>query len=615
MNKDNIFKLTNPQKSIWLTEEYYKGTNINTICGTLFIKEKVNVNLLKETIKKFIKINDSMRTRIIVENGVPKQFISNAEISEIEVCYLNNEQDLKKLENKIAQTPLNIINSELFIFKVFKLNDGTGGIIGHLHHLIADAWSFGIMTNQLKNIYESLLLKTSFDEIRPSYLEYIEKEKNYFESDKYLKDKEYWENSFSQVPDLATIKPYRNNITNQNSNRFVAQLSQSLCNKINNYAKDNNSSAYSFLLSIFSIYLARVSGIDNVIIGTPFLNRSNFKEKNTMGMFVNTLPNKLNLDWNSKFTDFLKYTAEQQKIMFRHSKYPYDKLLERIRKEQDLNRNLFDISLSFQNARNDSQDSNIKYCTYWNYCGNISESLEIHVFDMNNTGSLQLFYDYQTSKFDEDEIRKINNRILHIIEQVIENDIYLKDIQIVTDIEKKELLYDFNNTKTEYPRNKTISQVFEEQVELNPNKPAIVFENKTLIYKEFNKKCNQLARHLQSQGVTVQDKVMILADKSIDLYIAIMAILKLGAIYVPIDIEYPKDRIKMIMQDCNPKCVIIDEKYKNSIECENKCTIPLDGLEKYSTKNLETTITSRSRCLYYIYLRFNRKAKRCNCAS
>ncbi len=612
---NNVYFLTNPQKSIWLSEQTYQDMNVNTICGTIFFKEKVDINLLKKTIKMFVKKNDAMRTRIIVEDGEPRQFISDIDSFEIETFELDTIQELNKLEKKVAESSFNLLDSNLFEFKVFKLKDGTGGIIGHLHHLISDAWSFGILSKGLKDIYEKLLLKKDLPKDNPSYIEYIQKEQEYFSSDKFIKDKEYWDNEYKEVPELTALKQYGNNNDDLRAKRYKAELNLNLCEAINKYARDNKTSAYSFLMSIYSIYLARVSNIDNVVIGTPFLNRSNFKEKNTMGMFVNTLPNKLNIDWNINFSEFIKYTTEQQRSMFRHSKYPYDKLLEKIRKEHSIKRNLYDIAISYQNARNDSQDSDINYYTYWNFSGSVPESMQIHVYDMDNTGVLQIFYDYQTCKFSEKEVKEFHNRILHIINQVLEKEISLKDIEIVSNEEKQKLLYDFNNTKTEYPRDKTISQIFEEQAKLKPNKPAIEFENKKLTYKEFNEKANQLARHLQEKGVNSQDKVVILGDKSIDMYISIMAILKLGALYVPVDNEYPEERIKIILQDCKPKVVIVDEKYADLVKNENICTLPLHNLDKYECTNLKNTINSRTRCIYNIYFWINRKTKRSNCSS
>ena len=247
------YELSTPQRSIWLTEQIYTETNIGTISGTLFIDENVNVDLLKETIKIFINTNDSMRTRIIVEDGNPKQFINDVDNPKIEVLNLNDTVELNKLEQQVSSHYFNLLNSELYIFKIFKLKNGTGGIVSNLHHLISDAWSFGIMSKQLKDIYEKLLIKEDSASIRPSYIEYIENEKNYLSSEKYTKDKEYWENRFSDVPELACIKPYKNENSNTKANRYKAQLDIKLCDAINKYAKENNTSAYSFLISIYSI--------------------------------------------------------------------------------------------------------------------------------------------------------------------------------------------------------------------------------------------------------------------------------------------------------------------------------------------------------------------------
>ncbi len=612
---ENIYSLTNPQKSIWLSEQTYQNMYANSICGTLLFNDKVDTNLIKEAIKIFIQKNASMNTRIILDNGEPKQCFIKNDIPQVEILGMNSTDELHKLEEKIAKTSFDLVNSHLFEFKVFKLKNGTGGFIAHLHHLISDAWSFGILSKEIKDIYEKLLLKEDLNEDNPSYEDYVQKEKEYFSSDKFIKDKEYWDNEYKDVPELSILKPYANDNNSTDAKRYKAELELDLCDTINRYAKENKTSAYSFLMSIFSIYLARVSNNDCVVIGTPFLNRSNFKEKNTMGMFVNTLPNKLNLDWNNSFSEFLKYTTIQQRNMFRHSKYPYDKLLEKVRKENSINRNLYDIAISYQNARNDSNDSNIDYCTYWNFSGSVSDSMQIHVYDMDNTGSLQIFYDYQTCKFSEKEVKEIHNRILHIINQVLEKEIILKDIEIVTSEEKQKLLYDFNDTKTAYPRDKTIAQVFEKQVSLHPNKSAIEFESKKLTYKEFNEKANRLARYLQEQGVNSQDKVVILGDKSIDMYVSIMAILKLGALYVPVDNEYPAERIKIILEDCKPKVVIVDEKYESLVKNENICSLPLKNLDKYENTNLKNTITPRGWCIYNIYLWFNRQAKRSNCTS
>ena len=596
----NTYNLTNPQKSIWLSEQTYGNTNINTICGTIFFKENVDIELLKQTVNIFIQKNDALRTRIIVDGKEPKQFISDTTPYEPEAFELNSIEELNELESNVSKTSFNLLDSDLFLFKVFKLKNGTGGIIGHLHHLISDAWSFGIMSKQLKDIYEKLLSKEEFD-VAPSYVEFIEKESEYIASDKFIKNKEYWENTFSEVPDLASIKYYQNDNTTTEAQRYKAELNFKLCKTINEYARENKTSAYSFLMSIYSLYLSRVSNIDNVVIGTPFLNRSNYKEKNMMGMFVNTLPNKLDIDWNISFSEFVKYTTEQQRNMFRHSKYPYDKLLEQIRKDQHISRNLYDILISYQNARNDSQESNIDYYTYWNFNGNIPESMQIHVYDMDNTGALQVFYDYQTCKFTEEEVKEIHNRILYIIEQVLEKDISLKEIEIVTPDEKRKILYDFNDTKANYPKDKTITQLFEEQVEKTPDNIAVVFEDQNLTYRELNEKANSLARFLRNNDIQRNDIVGIMVNRSLEMIISILAVLKSGACYIPIDPEYPQDRIEYMLNNSDAKMLLTFQTLDTKVNFNNKVFVELNNELYNSNKDNLKNINKPDDLSYIIY--------------
>ena len=589
--EQKYYDLTNPQKSIWYTEQVFKEKSIGNICGTMLINELVDIDLLKKTVELFIQKNDAIRTRIVIHDGIPKQFICNDLLPSIEVLNLNSENELHELEEKCSSIVFNLTKSSLCTFKVFKLPNGTGGIIPVLHHLISDAWSFGLMSKEFKDIYEKLL-SNKINEIcdNPSYTEYIENEKDYLNSDKFTKDKEYWESRFSDIPELAIIKPYKSNISEISTAaiRYSAKLDAKLCSDINAYAKVNNSSAYSFLMSIYAIYLSKVSNIDNVIIGTPFLNRSNYKEKSTMGMFVNTLPNRLDINWNTNFKDFLKYTTLEQKTMFRHSKYPYDALLEHVRKEHNISRNLYDLSISYQNARNDSQTSNINYCTYWNFNYNISDSIQINVFDMDNTGALQILYDYQTSKFTNEEVIMLHNRILNMINQVLKNEICLKDIEIVTSSEKKKLLYDFNNTKVTFPQDKTIIDLFEEQAQKTPNNIALVFNDNCLTYKQLNEKANALASKILSKNLK-NKYICIICDKNIEMIISILATLKSSNCYIPIDPNSPKNRIKFIIDTTNSSLLLTTQKYAKMYSNYNSiCVGDLESLSLNINKSSPT---------------------------
>ena len=614
----NMYALTNPQKSIWLTEQFYKGTSIENITGTVIVSQKVDFKALEKAINLFVKNNDSFRLKFTVKDGIVMQYVDTFTEFNIELISVETDKDVKCLERKMCDIPFDTLEHFLFDFKLFKFSNGHGGFVINAHHLIADAWTAGLVVNQIMGNYESLIKSEEISNEQPSYIDYIQSESEYLNSEKFNKDKVFWNEMFETIPEVATIPSMKQETKEINcaAKRKLFNIPKETIDLINEFCKTRKSSIFNFFMGVFSVYLSRVSGLDEFVIGTPILNRGNFKEKQTTGMYISTIPFKVSLNHNELFGDFIsKISADFLKI-FRHQKYPYQYLLEDLRRKDSNIPNLYNFAVSYQNVRSNKQSADIPYDARWIGNNNLSDDINIHLYDMNDTGSINIAYDYLLSKYTIDDICSIHARILHIINQILENsEIKLNEIEIVTPDEKRKILYDFNDTKADYPREKTISQVFEEQVNLYPNKEAIVFENCSLTYKQFNEKCNKLARYLQSKGVKSQDNVVILADKSIDLYVSIMAILKLGALYVPVDSEYPAERIKIILDDCKPKVVIADEKYENLVKNQTICTLPLQNLDNYDDSNLENTITARRRSIYNIYFWFNRKTKRCNCST
>ena len=221
---------------------------------------------------------------------------------------------------------------------------------------------------------------------------------------------------------------------------------------------------------------------------------------------------------------------------------------------------------------------------------------------MNDTGDINIAYDYLISKYSIDDICSIHARFLYIINQVLENnDITLNEIEIVTPDEKKKILYDFNNTSADYPRNKTITQLFEEQVEKTPDNIAVVFEDQKLIYRELNERANSLANYLRSQKIGRNDIVGIMVNRSLEMIISILAVLKSGACYIPIDPEYPQDRIEYMLNNSNAKLLLTFKRLENKVTFDNKLFVELDNELYNSNKDNLININEPDDLAYIIY--------------
>ncbi len=604
--ESNVYNLTNPQKSIWFTEQFYKGTPIENITGCVIVLEKLNFKALQKAINLFVKTNDSFRLKFTMKDDKTFQYLSSFSEFEIENVMVNTDEDIKDIENEMSNTPFEVLDNLLFSFKTFTFPDGHGGFVITAHHLISDAWTAGLVVNEIMDYYEKIINSQIIDNQNPSYLDYITSEQEYLNSEKFNKDKEFWNEIFKTVPEVATIPSI--NVENSNSSlsckakrkQFV--IPKETMNLINEFCKQNKASAFNFFMAVLAIYLSRVSSLDDFTIGTPILNRGNFKEKQTTGMYISTIPFRISINHKIPFAEFLSNISANFSKIFRHQKYPYQYLLEDLRKKDSGIPNLYNILLSYQNVRSNKQTSDINYESSWVGNNFISDDIDIHLYDMNDTGDINIAYDYLISKYSIDDICSIHARFLYIINQVLENnDITLNEIEIVTPDEKKKILYDFNNTSADYPRDKTITQLFEEQVEKTPDNIAVVFEDQKLTYRELNERANSLANYLRSQKIGRNDIVGIMVNRSLEMIISILAVLKSGACYIPIDPEYPQDRIEYMLNNSNAKLLLTFKRLENKVTFDNKLFVELDNELYNSNKDNLININEPDDLAYIIY--------------
>lgn len=596
-----FYNLTNPQKNIWNMEQYYKGTSVNNIGGTVHLKTQLDFSALSKAVSNVILAHDNFHIKLTKDGNNIKQIFVSLENYFVEIIDLNDMAELLLIEEKMCQTTFSMENSDLFCVKIFRLPDGTGGVISVMHHIISDSWTVGLFCKEIVQEYTNLIKNTKSDDVEYSYINYIKKEQEYLNSPYFEKDKKYWAEVFNTVPELATIPSFSAESSNQVSctaKRQKFAISKQVMDKVSEFCKNNRISIYNFLMSIFSIYIGSVSNLDDFVIGTPILNRLDFADKNTNGMFISTVPLRVNILNDSSFVDFSKSMARSCLSMLRHQRYPYQNILEDLRKLDSSIPNLYNVVLSYQitNTVNDEIDCD----SHWVFNGTCADDLQIHMVDYNSTG-LNVFYDYKTSKYDVNDINNIHNRIENMIHQVLSNnEISVSDIEIVTPEEKNQILNDFNNWKVELPDDKNVIELFEEQVTQHPDTTAVVLGNVSLTYNELNKKANQLARYLQGNGIQNNDIVGVCFNKNIEFIISILAILKCGGVYLPISIEYPEDRISYIVDNSKAR-IVISNKEMSYLEDKTKVVNLYNlNLDSFDTSDLNMQYDNTHLC-YIIY--------------
>lgn len=599
-----FYSLTNAQKSIWNIVKFYPKTTYVNLAIKVRIRECVDYKLLNRAINIVIQDNDAMRTRIVENGKEPEQYFAEYREEQFELLDFSYPEGLNDLtiweKSKISEKII-LFDSNLYQIVMLKTCDNEGAIFIKIHHIAADTWCLTLLVPQILENYSKLRdNKECILEERPSYINYIQTENELNHSERFLKHKAFWDNMFSTVPDFTTFNSgmVPKHMT---AERKIYNLSSSLTMQITEYSRLNNVSPFCILFSALSMCIWKLTSKTDLVIGTPILNRSGVKEKNTMGMFVNTIPFRISLIPGLDFDSTVKEINRLWKSLLKHQKYPYDAILKNYRETHDVGNNLFDISLSFQNAKFEVDD--IDYNVEWLPYDSEVNSLTIHINDREDIGNYIIDYVYLTEVFSEADINRLHEYFSTLLNHALSNpNLRLADIKMLSTEQEHDLVWKFNDTRYDYPKEETIVSLFEKQVSFAPDKVAVIFENVAITYHELNNRSNQLAKCLQTNGVKKDSIVGLLVDRSVELIIAILAVLKAGGAYLPIDPTYPAERIDYFLKDSNCQLLLIYTVERNfNLAFEgSKLNLKEMNICRDTTPNLED-IPSPSDLAYVIY--------------
>lgn len=591
-----MFNLTEPQKNVIETDQFFKNTSISNIGGYSRFFEKVNLVLMKKAINKLIENADGLRIRLKNNNGEISQYIMPFEPEDIEIINLNGEDPIKQSEKWMRQ-PFGFA-SKLYEFKLVEAN-GEEGIFIKLHHAISDAWSMAIVYSKVLMYYEALLNENEIENDIPSYTQFIESEKEYFTSKNYARDEEYWNEKYNEKPTYVSLAS-KKGIISVDASRKSFVISKEEKEKIDDYCNKNGVSMAVFFEAIVALYAARTNNANDITLCTIGVNRVGKVEKKIVGMFNNILPMTVKIDWNLDFKTLCDNITKAHFEIFRHQKYPYEKIMHNI-SEKHGSSNIYDIMVSFQNAKYD-ENIKTKYKTEWIFNGCAELSFMLNIDDLESSGGLDVNIDYKNEAFEEKDIEEIYLRLMNIVNQIINADsIKFKDVEVVTEKEKIQILKDFNDTKKSYPKDKRIYDYLEENVEKFPQKDALYFEGEKMTYSEFNKKVNSLANYIISKNLKHNSIIGIMHERSFEMLISIYAALKAGCAYMPMDPHFPNDRIEFMLEDSEAPIVLTHSKWLEKLPMAKECVeVDKFNFEKYSNENPKINVSSND-VAYVIY--------------
>lgn len=608
-----LYPLSFPQRRLWFLDQYDPDNLAYNVSSLFALNGYLNWETLLEAFSILVSRHEVLRTTFQIVNGKPKQCVSDKcdfsshffDYSEMPI-----EERQKKLHSQakdVSQQKYDLAIGPLLRVSIFKINDQEHYLQIAMHHIITDGWSGRIMIKELGTLYSCLIegQKPLLPALPKQYGEIAESQQNWLQSVASKRQNIFWKEKLKglQTLDLPVDKPRPTRQTFKGASiDWIAP--KSLTKELKDLASHNRGTPFMVILAAFQILLARYSQQDDIVVGIPVANRNHSDMESVIGLFVNTLAIRTNLPQNLTFETLFKSIREDLINSYSNQEFPFEKLVEELQPVRDQSRNpIFQVFLAFQNLPNLRDTfTGIRIKRIQPERSTIMTDLDLYVWE--DAGSLCFSVVYNVDLFKRGSFKRLIDRYQKILEAVVsDQSCRIWEIPLLSRKEQERMLVEWNSLKGQYA-NRTISELFEDQVTKNPDSIALQIDDRKLTFGDLNRQSNRLARHLRSLGVTTESTVGVYLGRSFEQIVAILAILKAGGTYVPLDPEYPSQRIHYMLRDSGATILISETDLGKELQTFTGVFIYLgqdvDPFQKKSDNNLDS-ITALSNAAYIIY--------------
>jgi amino acid adenylation domain-containing protein/non-ribosomal peptide synthase protein (TIGR01720 family) len=607
--------LSYAQQRLWFLDQFEPNSASYNIPFGLRLLGNLNVRALEQSLIEIIHRHEALRTNFITADGQASQIIEtqpNWSVAVVDLKHLHWKEQktaAQKLVQEQAFLPFDLTSEALIRATLVVLSPTEQWLLVCMHHAVSDGWSIGVFVSELQALYNA------YSQGQPSpllplpiqYADFALWQRQWLQGEVLRSQLSYWKQQLANAPTflpLPTDRP-RPAVQTFNGAYFEFALSVELTQQLTKLSQQQGVTLFMTLLAAYNTLLYRYTGQTDILVGTPIANRDRTEIEGLIGFFVNTLVMRTNLAENPTFNELLPRLREMALSAYAHQDLPFEMLVEALQPERDLSYTpLFQVMFVLNNA----PKSEIEL-TGLTVSSLLIES-PIAKFDLtlsmeNTSTGLVGGWEYNTNLFDSSTIERMTGHFVTLLEAIVANPSErISQLPMLTASEQQQLLVEWNDTQVDYPQDKCIHQLFEEQVERTPDGVAVVFENQQLTYQELNCRANQLAHYLRSLGVGADVLVGICAERSLEMVVGILGILKAGGAYVPLDPEYPQDRLSFMLENAQVSILLTQEHLVEKLPEHQARVVHLDkdwvAIAKSSQEN-PIAQAQASNLVYVIY--------------
>jgi len=576
------------QQRLWFLAQIEGVSEAYHIPFGVRLKGRLDQSVLRQALNRIVARHEALRTTFVALEGQPVQRIASVEDSGFHLVEhdLRNESDMQgdldQLTVGEARASFDLERGPLIRGRLIRLGEDEHALLITMHHIVSDGWSMGVMFNELSMLYGAFVRGEgdSLEELRVQYADYAVWQRKWMEGEILQEQAEYWKRTLAGAPGLLDIptdyvRPAEKDYAGAS---IGLELDAKLTAGLRELSRRYGTTMYMTLLAGWVALLGRLSGQQDVVVGTPVANRGRSEIEGLIGFFVNTLVLRLDVSGAPTVGELLKQAKAQAIAAQQHQDIPFEQVVEIVRPVRSLGHSpVFQVMFAWANmpaGRLEFHRLEIKpLASAPHGVAKFDLTLALQEAGERIVGAVE----YATSLYEQSTVGRYLGYFRKFLEGMVADDTQAVDrVPLLTAPERHRLLYEWNEAGAEYPRERCIHELFEEQVKRSPEATAVVFEEASLSYGELNGRANRLGHYLRELGVKPDTRVGICAERGLEMVVGLLAILKAGGAYVPLDPGYPVERLRYMLEDSAPAVLLTQGHLKELFSGISKSLLVLD---------------------------------------
>ena len=611
----DTFPLSFAQQRLWFISQLQQDNASYNVSAGVRMEGPLSVAALERAFGEVLRRHESLRTVIRQVDGEPVQVITDPPVFRLPqfdlqmVPAAQRETEAQSLLTLDAQKPFNIEDASLFRATLLLLSPREHILLLTMHHIISDGMSRGVLVRELVQLYEAFAngRSSTLPELTIQYVDFAAWQREWLQGEVLDKQVSYWKEKLAGAPSLLELPADRPRppVQSFHGARQPVVIPQEVTESLRELGESQNATLFMTLLAAFEVLLFRHTGQDDIVVGVPITGRNNPELANLIGFFINSLPVRTDLSGNPTFRELLGRVREAALGAYEHQDLPFEKLVEVSQPERDTSYSpLFQIMCHLDNTGAPALAlPGLRLTPLDADTGTSKFDLTLDLVESST--ELKGWLEYSTELFDDVTIQRLSERFQILLKAAVAApDTRIAALPLLSPMEENQLIVGLNQTAEVFPHAPCLHQIFEAQAEQTPAATAVRFEGQELTYAELNRRANQLAHRLRKLGVGWEVLVAICMEPSLDLPIALLAVLKAGGAYIPLDPAEPRKRLSFILEETGAAVVLTQEGLADNQAFAGVQVIRLDhDVEVFateSTENLPTQVTGENLC-YVIY--------------